>query len=72
MIKAPRWNGEPLEGMKLLLVGEQGLGDEFMFANILPDVARAIWARTANCRSRSIRAWCRCSSALSRGRSRRL
>lgn len=40
MIKAPRWTGEPLEGLKLLMVGEQGLGDEFMFANILPDVAR--------------------------------
>ena len=42
IIKAPRWNGEPIEGMKLLLVGEQGLGDEFMFANILPDVTRAL------------------------------
>jgi hypothetical protein len=29
-----------VEGLKLLLVGEQGLGDEFMFANILPDIAR--------------------------------
>ena len=39
VIKAPRWNGEPVEGLKLLLVGAQGLGDEFMFANILPDIA---------------------------------
>jgi tetratricopeptide (TPR) repeat protein len=42
MIKAPRWNGEPVDGMKLLLVGEQGLGDEFMFATIIPDVLRAL------------------------------
>lgn len=42
VIKAPRWNGEPIEGLKLLLVAEQGLGDEFMFANILPDVLEAL------------------------------
>ena len=62
MIKAPRWQGEDVRGKKLLLVGEQGLGDEIMFANILPD-AQARWARPASCRSASIRAWCRCSSA---------
>jgi tetratricopeptide (TPR) repeat protein len=42
LIKAPKWTGEDLAGKKILLVGEQGLGDEFMFANILPDVARAV------------------------------
>jgi len=38
LIEAPQWQGEPLAGAKILLVGEQGLGDEFMFANIIPDV----------------------------------
>ena len=42
MIKAPLWNGEPLEGKRILVVGEQGLGDEFMFANTLPDIAEAV------------------------------
>jgi len=40
MIEAPRWTGQDLADMKLLLVGEQGLGDEFMFANVLPDIQR--------------------------------
>ena len=40
--KAPRWRGEPLAGKRILIVGEQGLGDELMFANILPDIARAV------------------------------
>ncbi|HEY5084501.1 MAG TPA: tetratricopeptide repeat protein, partial [Rhizomicrobium sp.] len=42
LIDAPQWQGEDLNGKKLLLVGEQGLGDEFMFASILPDVTAAL------------------------------
>ena len=42
MLKAPLWNGESLAGKRILAVGEQGLGDEFMFANILPDLQRAV------------------------------
>jgi len=42
VLKAPLWKGEPLEGRRVLVVGEQGLGDEFMFANIVPDLARAV------------------------------
>jgi tetratricopeptide (TPR) repeat protein len=42
MVKAPLWRGEPLDGKRLLVTGEQGLGDEFMFANILPDLQRAV------------------------------
>jgi tetratricopeptide (TPR) repeat protein len=40
--KAPQWQGETLSGKRLLCVAEQGLGDEFMFANILPDLAEAV------------------------------
>ncbi|HXL99866.1 MAG TPA: tetratricopeptide repeat protein [Rhizomicrobium sp.] len=42
VVKAPLWAGEPLDGKRILAIGEQGLGDEFMFANILPDLARAV------------------------------
>ena len=42
MIDAPMWQGEDLTGKKLLLVGEQGLGDEIMFSNILPDAQAAV------------------------------
>ncbi|HEY1707364.1 MAG TPA: tetratricopeptide repeat protein [Rhizomicrobium sp.] len=36
------WEGEALDGKRILVTGEQGLGDEFMFANILPDIQRAV------------------------------
>jgi tetratricopeptide (TPR) repeat protein len=31
-INAPRWEGEDLHGKRLLVMGEQGLGDEILFA----------------------------------------
>lgn len=34
----PRWQGEPLAGKRLLVAGEQGLGDEIMFASCYPDL----------------------------------
>jgi Tfp pilus assembly protein PilF len=40
---APRWTpGASLSGKSLLVFGEQGLGDEVLFANMLPDVLEAL------------------------------
>ena len=36
----PAWDGAPLAGGQLLVYGEQGLGDEVMFASCVPDVLR--------------------------------
>lgn len=35
----PMWRGEPLAGKRLLVVGEQGLGDQIQFSSLLPLVA---------------------------------
>jgi len=38
----PTWDGGPLTGKTILVWGEQGIGDEIMFASVLPEiVARA-------------------------------
>jgi tetratricopeptide (TPR) repeat protein len=42
MLRAPRWAGEPLAGKRVLVIGEQGLGDELMFATIIPDLIDAV------------------------------
>ncbi len=39
----PVWTpGDTLAGKSLLVIGEQGLGDEILFANLLPDVVEAL------------------------------
>jgi tetratricopeptide (TPR) repeat protein len=34
----PRWEGQPIEGKTILVHGEQGVGDELIFASMLPDL----------------------------------
>ncbi|RAK56849.1 tetratricopeptide repeat protein [Phenylobacterium deserti] len=36
----PEWKGEPLEGKRLLVVGEQGFGDQIQFARFIPALCR--------------------------------
>jgi tetratricopeptide (TPR) repeat protein len=43
LMDRPRWTpGDDLAGKHLLVMGEQGLGDEVLFANLLPDVVEAL------------------------------
>jgi tetratricopeptide (TPR) repeat protein len=37
-IPGTRWSGQDLKGKTLMISTEQGLGDEVMFANMLPDI----------------------------------
>jgi tetratricopeptide (TPR) repeat protein len=46
LVRYPEWTPEAdLEGRRLLLMGEQGLGDEVLFANMLPEVIEALGPR---------------------------
>lgn len=38
MLPFPRWQGEPLKGKRIVVLAEQGLGDQVMFASCLPDL----------------------------------
>lgn len=37
--RTARWRGEPLAGRTILVHGEQGVGDEVMYASCIPDLA---------------------------------
>ena len=36
----PEWRGEPLDGRSILVWGEQGVGDELLFASLVEEVGR--------------------------------
>ncbi len=40
LLPYPRWQGESLAGKTILVLAEQGLGDQVMFASCLPDLQR--------------------------------
>jgi tetratricopeptide (TPR) repeat protein len=50
--RQPLWKGEKLASGRLLIWGEQGVGDEIMFAGLIPDVTRTGKRCTLDCDAR--------------------
>ncbi len=48
----PAWQGGPLDGRRLLVWGEQGIGDQVMFASLLPDLIAAGGRCLVECEAR--------------------
>lgn len=48
-IDAPRWRGEALRGKRIFVWAEQGLGDQIMFASLLPELIAAGAQITLEC-----------------------
>lgn len=48
----PQWEGDPLAGRTLLVRREQGLGDEIMFASMLPELIRTAGHCIVECEPR--------------------
>ena len=51
-VPLPKWDGSDLAGKQLLTYGEQGIGDEIMFASCVEEVARQAQGVTLLCESR--------------------
>ncbi|MGA7107204.1 MAG: tetratricopeptide repeat protein [Terracidiphilus sp.] len=48
----PVWKGEPLGSGRLLIWGEQGIGDEIMFAGLIPDALAIVHELVLDCDAR--------------------
>jgi tetratricopeptide (TPR) repeat protein len=51
---APAWDGAPLAGKTVLIWGEQGLGDELIFASLLPELAAEAGHLVVECERRLV------------------
>lgn len=51
-VPLPKWDGTSLAGRQLLLYGEQGIGDEIMFAACVPEIATQAAGTVLLCASR--------------------
>lgn len=51
-IGLPRWDGGPIDGRTILVHGEQGVGDEIMFATCVPDLIRKAGHVVLTCEER--------------------
>lgn len=51
---APAWDGSPLAGKTILIWGEQGLGDELIFASLLPELTAEAGHLVVECERRLV------------------
>lgn len=67
----PRWNGEPLEGRRLLVQSEQGYGDTFQFVRYLPLLRKFGGQVVFECQDRSVKSALHglegCEAVMARG-----
>ncbi|MDX2222988.1 MAG: tetratricopeptide repeat-containing glycosyltransferase family protein, partial [Rhodospirillaceae bacterium] len=55
----PRWTGEDLTGRAILVYGDQGLGDEILYAAMIPALARKAGRVTLECEPRLVNLFAR-------------
>ena len=55
----PRWRGMPLSGKKIVVLPEQGIGDEILFASCLPDLIATAGACVVECNARLVKLFAR-------------